>query len=86
MKELEIEELKKDVVYEDEKTCANHLRKVMDEHRVWNNPLLKSCTDGNLIISDFRFIFLQYYFYSQNSIKYLAIGMLKFDDEHYHYK
>ncbi len=78
--------MKKASLYNINTTHIEQLRELMNNHRIWENPLLKAFTNGSLTISDFRFFFSQYYRYSQNFTKYLTICMLKCDNDFYHAK
>lgn len=61
----------------------NYLYSVKDNHKIWRNPLLLACSNGELSIDDFKFIFSQYYLYSKNFTKLLAIGMLRCDSDYH---
>lgn len=70
----------------DQQEKMSYLIDVANKHKIWKNPLLTACSNLELSFQDFQFIFSQYYLYSKNFTKLLAIGMLKCDDDYYRSK
>lgn len=62
------------------------LRAMLSEHRLWNNPLLKACSSGQLFFEDFRFVFAQYYEYSRHFTRYLAALMANCESDYFRSK
>ena len=63
---------------------SNRFKKMSMEHPLWNNPLLLACQRGQLQIEQLKFIFSQYYLYSKNFSKLIAVAMSKSDDKNRH--
>ena len=59
------------------------LLEIQENHRIWNNPLLKGCAQGQFNIEDYRFIFSQYYRYSKDFTKLISACMLNCDDDYH---
>ncbi len=59
----------------------NLLNEARDKHSIWRNDLLVACENGNLSKSDLQYLFSQYYYYSKNFTKLIAIALLKNDDD-----
>lgn len=59
------------------------LKETQEFHPLWNNSLLKECTNGSFNKEDFKIIFSQYYHYSKQFTKLLAVGLLKCDDDYH---
>ncbi len=67
-------------------TSANKLEQLnylKDNHTFWNNKLLRSAQSGHLTIDDYRYIWGQYFLYSQNFTRYLAGVMAACDSDYY---
>lgn len=62
------------------------LHQLMDTHRLWSNPLLKACENGELILDDYRFVFAQYYQYSKNFTRYLSALMTNCENDFFRSK
>jgi pyrroloquinoline quinone (PQQ) biosynthesis protein C/mannose-6-phosphate isomerase-like protein (cupin superfamily) len=59
------------------------LLNIRDNHSIWDNPLLKACSQGEFDIEDYRFIFSQYYYYSKSFTKLLSACMVNCDNDYY---
>jgi pyrroloquinoline quinone (PQQ) biosynthesis protein C/quercetin dioxygenase-like cupin family protein len=53
------------------------------EHPFWDNRLFRACTAGALTKEDFRFVFSQYYLYTQSFTRYLAALMASCESDLY---
>lgn len=51
------------------------LHTAQNEHRFWDNRVFRACAAGALTKDDFRFLFSQYYLYTQSFTRYLAALM-----------
>jgi pyrroloquinoline quinone (PQQ) biosynthesis protein C/mannose-6-phosphate isomerase-like protein (cupin superfamily) len=63
--------------------ALDQLHKAEQLHPFWNNRLFGACQAGHLTLEDFRFIFSQYYLYSQNFTRYLAAIMANCDNDYF---
>jgi len=64
--------------------CALHqLHQAEQQHPFWTNRLFNACRAGHFTLEDFRFIFSQYYLYSQNFTRYLAAIMTNCDNDYF---
>ena len=59
---------------------------IVNNHPLWQNPLLKAMEDGELNFTDFQFIFSQYYLYSKNFTRLLAAVMVNCESDYYRSK
>lgn len=59
----------------------NSLYEGVKNHKIWQNPLLEACEKGKLTKYDFKILFSQYYLYSKNFTKLLAVALLKSDSD-----
>ncbi len=67
-----------------DRMCALHqLHQAEKEHPFWTNRLFGACRAGHFTLEDFRFIFSQYYLYSQNFTRYLAAIMANCDNDYF---
>src|SRR5215510_1400830 len=67
-----------------DRMCALHqLHQAEQQHPFWTNRLFNACRAGHFTLEDFRFIFSQYYLYSQNFTPYLAAIMANCDDDYF---
>ncbi|HEY9723594.1 MAG TPA: iron-containing redox enzyme family protein [Oscillatoriaceae cyanobacterium] len=62
------------------------LRALCKAHRIWQNPLLKACTGGQLLFEDFRYVFAQYYQYSRHFTRYLSALMTRCENDFFRSK
>lgn len=80
---LENKILKTDICNIDKIDSILELKNLIENHEIWNNPLLVSCEKGELSKENFRYIFSQYYYYSKNFTKLLATALVKCDSDYY---
>src|SRR5215510_11639203 len=67
-----------------DRMCALHqLHQAQQQHPFWTNRLFNACRAGHFTLEDFRFIFSQYYLYSQNFTRYLAAIMANCDNDYF---
>src|SRR5262249_39880589 len=67
-----------------DRMCALHqLHQAQQQHPFWTNRLFSACRAGYFTREDFRFIFSQYYLYSQNFTRYLAAIMANCDNDYF---
>ena len=67
-----------------DRMCALHqLHQAEQQHPFWTNRLFNACRAGHFTLEDFRFIFSQYYLYSQNFTRYLAAIMTNCDNDYF---
>jgi mannose-6-phosphate isomerase-like protein (cupin superfamily)/pyrroloquinoline quinone (PQQ) biosynthesis protein C len=59
---------------------------IVNNHALWQNPLLKMMEQGELNFTDFQFIFSQYYLYSKNFTRLLAAVMVNCESDYYRSK
>lgn len=69
-----------------QKNPIKHLNAIKNSHHIWSNQLLQDCENGLLSLTDFKFLFTQYYYYSRNFTKLLAAAMIKCDSDYYRSK
>lgn len=62
-------------------TKIAELYDVMNEHKIWDNPLLLAIQQGKLSFKDFQILFSQYYFYCKNFTRLLAALMVNCDND-----
>jgi mannose-6-phosphate isomerase-like protein (cupin superfamily)/pyrroloquinoline quinone (PQQ) biosynthesis protein C len=62
------------------------LKKIAQTHRIWQNPLLNAIRANRLSIEDYRLFFSQYYYYSKNFTRLLAVGMYKCESDYFRAK
>src|SRR5262245_39205154 len=66
------------------RVCRLHeLHQAQQQHPFWTNRLFNACRAGHFTLEDFRFIFSQYYLYSQNFTRYLAAIMANCDNDYF---
>src|SRR5215813_3145723 len=66
-----------------DRMCALHqLHQAEQQHPFWTNRLFNSCRAGHFTLEDIRFIFSQYYLYSQNFTRYLSAIMATYDNDY----
>src|SRR5262245_27977792 len=61
----------------------HQLHEAERKHPFWTNRLFNACRAGHFTLEDFRFIFSQYYLYSQNFTRYLAAIMANCDNDYF---
>src|SRR5215510_9305664 len=67
-----------------DRVCRLHeLHQAQQQHPFWTNRLFNACRAGHFTLEDFRFIFSQYYLYSQNFTRYLAAIMANCDNDYF---
>ena len=67
-----------------DRMCVLHqLHRAEQQHPFWTNRLFSACRAGHLTFWDFRFIFSQYYLYSQNFTRYLAAIMANCNNDYF---
>lgn len=54
-----------------------------DQHRIWQNPLLKAFAAGVLTREDLQYVFSQYCLYSKNFTRYLCALMANCDSDYF---
>jgi pyrroloquinoline quinone (PQQ) biosynthesis protein C/mannose-6-phosphate isomerase-like protein (cupin superfamily) len=57
------------------------LRRLRDEHPLWNNRLFQACRAGTLDREDLRYVFSQYQLYSRNFTRFIAALMANCDND-----
>jgi mannose-6-phosphate isomerase-like protein (cupin superfamily)/pyrroloquinoline quinone (PQQ) biosynthesis protein C len=67
-------------------TPLEQLEKIQIDHPLWRNPLLLAAEQGKLSRADFKFIFSQYYLYSKNFSRLIAIAMAKCESDYFRSK
>lgn len=75
-----------DPTHKNSHVAIKELKKIRDSHQIWSNPLLLACASKSIDLNDFKHLFSQYYFYSKNFTKLLAIMMSKCDSDFYRAK
>jgi pyrroloquinoline quinone (PQQ) biosynthesis protein C/mannose-6-phosphate isomerase-like protein (cupin superfamily) len=65
---------------------SDTLKSVYSKHPIWENPLLLACENNLLTKSDLTYLFSQYYFYSQNFTRLIAVILGKCDNDYYRCK
>jgi mannose-6-phosphate isomerase-like protein (cupin superfamily)/pyrroloquinoline quinone (PQQ) biosynthesis protein C len=68
---------------DDPKAAVERLHEMASAHRLWRNPLLKACAEGQLGFEDFQYLFSQYHLYSKNFTRYLSALMVSCENDYY---
>jgi quercetin dioxygenase-like cupin family protein/pyrroloquinoline quinone (PQQ) biosynthesis protein C len=63
--------------------CLISIRDEVDQHPIWSCRLLRACELGHLSLEDFRYVFSQYFHYSQSFTRYLAALMARCENDYF---
>ncbi|NKC20446.1 MULTISPECIES: iron-containing redox enzyme family protein [Pseudoalteromonas] len=53
----------------------------VQQHRIWQNPLLKACENNQLTISEFGFVIAQHFYYSRGFTRLLSALMMQCEND-----
>ncbi len=62
----------------DKKEIIEYTLDIINKHPLWNNPLLKDCRKGRLQLSDYQFVFTQFYLCSKRFANLLTTSLQQY--------